>query len=48
MHKYSTQGAAPFNGGGREVSDPNAGKIPGYSGMTFEQRRQAQDQQRGR
>jgi hypothetical protein len=48
MHKYGTQGAAPFNGGGRDPGDVSSNKIPGYAGMSFEQRRQAQDQQRER
>jgi hypothetical protein len=43
------QGASTYTGNGRDMG-ADAGKIAGYSGMTFEQRRQAQDQarQRGR
>lgn len=44
MQKAQSQGAGPFNGGGRTNTDPNAGNIPGYEKMTYEQRRFAQDQ----
>jgi hypothetical protein len=48
MHKSISQGAASYTGNGRDMGDPNSGKIPGYAGMTFEQRRHAQEQRRGR
>jgi hypothetical protein len=44
MQKFSSQGGAGFSQQHR--SQPEAGKIPGYEGMSFEQRRYAQDQQR--
>lgn len=48
MQKFTSQGAGGFNTNGRSVDNPNDGKIAGYEGMTFEQRRYAQDQQRQR
>lgn len=42
-----SQGAAPFSQAHRDAPQAN-GKIPGYEGMSFEQRRLAQDQQRAR
>lgn len=44
---FSSQGAGPFNAGGREPSAASNGAIPGYANMTFEQRRAAQEAQRG-
>lgn len=46
IQKVSTQGAANFSAGGRTNPDANAGKIPGYENMTFEQRRFEQDKRR--
>jgi len=46
MQKATSQGMAPFNGGGRTQNDPTV--IAGYEGMTFEQRRHAQDLARQR
>jgi hypothetical protein len=46
MQKATSQGMAPFNGGGRTQKDTTV--IPNYEGMTFEQRRFAQDQARQR
>lgn len=46
IQKATSQGTAPFNGSGRTQSDPTV--IAGYDGMTFEQRRHAQDQARQR
>jgi hypothetical protein len=48
MQRFTSQGGASFNRRGTEHGDPNAGKIPGYATMSFEQRRQAQDQERNR
>jgi hypothetical protein len=47
MTKFTNQGAAPFNQGGREANAPG-GKIDGWEGMTYEQRRYAQDRAAGR
>jgi hypothetical protein len=50
MKRFSSQGITPFNTAHR-ADAPDAGKIPGYDKMSFEQRREAQDrrlaQQRG-
>ena len=46
MQKVSSQGAASFSQSHRTAPDNNP--IPGYEGMTFEQRRQAQDQNAAR
>lgn len=46
MKKFSSQGSGSFNHSHRE--QPEAGKIAGYEGMSFEQKRFAQDQQRTR
>jgi hypothetical protein len=48
MHKSISGGAARYTGHGRDMGEHNAGKIAGYEGMTFEQRRHAQEQRRGR
>jgi hypothetical protein len=42
MRKFSSQGGAAFSQQHR--TQPEAGKIPGYENMSFEQRRLAQDQ----
>jgi hypothetical protein len=42
MQKFSSQGGAAFSQQHR--AQPEAGKIPGYEKMSFEQRRLAQDQ----
>jgi hypothetical protein len=42
MQKFSSQGGAGFSQQHR--SQPDAGKIPGFENMSFEQRRLAQDQ----
>jgi hypothetical protein len=41
MRKFSSQGGAAFSQQHRTQPDP--GKIPGYEGMSFEQRRHSQD-----
>ena len=46
MQKVSSQGAASFSQSHRTA--PEAGGIPGYDKMSFEQRRQAQDQNAAR
>jgi hypothetical protein len=46
MSKLSSQGAASFSQSHRTA--PEANGIPGYEKMTFEQRRQAQDQNAAR
>lgn len=43
MADFRSQGSGTFTQNGRELPPAN-GKIQGYEGMTFEQRRQAQDQ----
>lgn len=48
MQKFTSQGASSFSRSGQTNTDANGGKIPGYEKMSFEQRRQAQDQQRQR
>lgn len=45
MQRVSAQGVTPFNQAHR-ADAPDAGKIPGYDKMSFEQRRLAQDQRR--
>jgi hypothetical protein len=47
MNKQRTQGAASYTGNGRD-NGAQDGKIAGYEKMTFEQRRHAQEQRRGR
>jgi hypothetical protein len=46
MNKISSQGAASFSQQHRAAPDTNP--IPGYESMSFEQRRQAQDQNAAR
>jgi hypothetical protein len=46
MNKISSQGAASFSQSHRTAPDTNG--IPGYEGMSFEQRRYAQDQNASR
>ena len=46
INRLTSQGAAAFSQSHRVAPDANT--IPGYENMTFEQRRQAQDQQRSR
>jgi hypothetical protein len=46
MAKLSSQGAASFSQSHRVA--PDANPIPGYEGMSFEQRRLAQDQNAAR
>ena len=46
MNKISSQGAASFSQSHRTAPDANG--IPGYDGMSFEQRRYAQDQNAAR
>jgi hypothetical protein len=43
MQRFTTQGAAPFNHGGREGGGPSD-RIEGWDKMSYEQRRFAQDQ----
>lgn len=47
IRQFSHQGSAPFSQSGRSTPEPTDGKIAGYDGMTFEQKRAAQDQARG-
>jgi hypothetical protein len=47
MNKQRSQGAASYTGNGRD-NGTDAGKIPNYANMSFEQRRQAQEQRRVR
>lgn len=50
MQQFSSQGGGSYGAGKRDPGVPD-GKIPGYDGMTFEQRRHAQEvakQQSGR
>jgi hypothetical protein len=47
QRRVSSQGAASYTGNGRD-NGAQDGKIVGYDKMSFEQRRQAQDQRRGR
>src|SRR6185437_3661724 len=42
MRAFSNQGGAEFDQRHRETVEQNAGKIPGYDGMSFVQRRTAQ------
>jgi hypothetical protein len=44
MKRFTSQGVTAFSQAHR--TEPDAGKIPGYDKMSFEQRRQAQDQRR--
>lgn len=44
MNKQRSQGAAGYTGNGRDNSNPNDGKIPGFENMSFAQRRHAQEQ----
>jgi hypothetical protein len=48
MNNQRSQGAASYTGNSRDLGVRDAGKIEGYAGMSFEQRRFAQDQRRGR
>jgi hypothetical protein len=45
IKRFQSQGVTAFSQAHREGA-PEANKIPGYEKMTFEQRRQAQDQRR--
>jgi hypothetical protein len=47
QRRVSSQGAAGYTGNGRD-NGASEGKIAGYEKMSFEQRRHAQEQQRGR
>lgn len=42
MQQSSGQGGAQFNQSGRHVEEASSGRIPGYEGMTFAQKRAAQ------
>jgi hypothetical protein len=48
QRRFVSQGASGYTGNGRDMGNPDPGKIPNYAGMTFEQRRHAQDQRRER
>jgi hypothetical protein len=48
MADTRSQGAASYTGNGRDNGVQDEGRIAGYAGMSFEQRRQAQDVRRGR
>jgi hypothetical protein len=48
MNKQRSQHGSSYTGNGRDMGGRDEGKIAGYAGMSFEQRRHAQEQRRGR
>jgi hypothetical protein len=46
LQQKFTGGGSHYTGNGRDMGNHDAGKIPNYAGMSFEQRRHAQEQRR--